>query len=95
VTDEGRWRVCSTCAHYRPDPDVPGGECRAHPPSIDMIPLYHDSAEDVTDQFPGNEDGSSIGTVTFHSVEQVDVTRRGIWPYVGPDDWCGEWKEIG
>lgn len=64
---------------------MPGtGECRASLPEMDMMPVTDEQLQDV--------DTGSGAIITITSVEQVDVTRRAIWPRVYVDMWCAEYQ---
>lgn len=80
---------CTDCRFFDPLANMGGtiGDCRLNPPTIDMMPVMEDN--EVGDGFTGDSDD---GILTLHMVAQTDVTRRGIWPQVGSDDWCGEWR---
>lgn len=75
-------RTCGECRFFQADEELPIGECRAHPPMIDLIPVYHETNEDL--------DLGDGDVAIMTAVEQVDVTRRGVWPRVDVDAWCGE-----
>lgn len=79
-------RACRQCIYYDPVIEVAEfGRCKRHPPTIDMIPIMHEEHE--------NESGGDGVELMLVSVNQIDITRRGVWPEVSGDDWCGEYVE--
>lgn len=84
--------VCSSCRYFDPDKlDGLGGIlglCRIQPPVADMMPVLLENEEHSQ-----IETGEGIEVMTLNTIEQIDVTRHGIWPSVNADDWCGEHRE--
>lgn len=81
--------TCGDCYYFRSDAELVGfGECRAHPPTLEMIPLFGPTP-DPEEEVSSDEDGILM-LHTFSMPEQIGVTRRGVWPQVPVDGWCGE-----
>lgn len=73
-------RICANCDYYLPpDPsnDPPLGVCRRYPPQIVVL----------------TRRGSTvIGGGNSNSLP-VETTINSLFPYIGEDHSCGEWKE--
>lgn len=83
-------RSCATCEWFDPLEDLAGtvGHCRKDPPVIDMIPVMDSPPEPEIEHGP--VDG--FETLTLIAANQTDITRRGVWPEVAANDWCGKWR---